>query len=304
MTAATGVVHLFLLTQDNAFQIEQARAAETAARKLGLELLVRYAQNNALVQIDQAFASIHAKHGPAPDAVIVEPVAGEGLPRVAKNAVRAGIAWMVLNSDAPYMAEIRSEFPRIPACAVCVDNRTIGELQGAQLLRLVSGRERPSVLCIQGPPAAIPARQRAEGFSRALAERDIDLIRLDGRWTVDSAYDVVTNWVQLRGSAQVDAVVAHNDEMAQGARQALAERVGDGVSKRIPFLGCDGLEGYGRGLVRAGRLAATLITPPPARKAVELLGTALGGGDLPPENVLLAPESFPPLAELRPGEPS
>jgi ribose transport system substrate-binding protein len=294
------VIHLFLLTADNAFQIEQAKAAEAAARRLGIDLVVRYAESNTLVQIDQAFSSIHAKHGPPPDAVIVEPVAGEGLPRVARNAVRSGIAWAVLNSDAPYMGEIRRESPQVPAVAVCVDNRRIGELLGAQLLRLLSGRSKASVLCIQGPPAAMPARRRAQGLDAALSAHPFEITRLDARWTVDSAREVVSHWVQLRGHAAVDAVVAHNDEMAEGARQAIATRLGESAAGRVRFLGCDGLESYGQALVKAGHLAATLTTPLPAQRAVELLGAAMAGGAMPPEEVLLAPQSFPPLEELRP----
>jgi ABC-type sugar transport system substrate-binding protein len=294
------VIHLFLLTADNAFQIEQARAAEAAARRLGVDLVVRYAENNTLVQIDQAFSSIHAKNGPAPDAVIVEPVAGEGLPRVARNAVRSGIGWAVLNSDAPYMAEIRRESPEVPAVAVSVDNLKIGELQAAQLLRLLSGREPATALCVQGPPAATPARRRAQGLDAALAGHRVERTRLDARWTVDSAREVVSHWVQLRGQANVDAVLAQNDEMAEGARQAIAERLGESVAARVRFLGCDGLKSYGQALIRAGHLAATLATELPAQRAVELLGAALAGGPMPPEEVLLPPSSTPPLDALTP----
>jgi ABC-type sugar transport system substrate-binding protein len=63
----------------------------------------------------------------------------------------------------------------------------------------------------------------------------------------------------------------------------------------IPFLGCDGVSKPGQAWVRSGILAATVIAPPLAGQALEMLTHALQTQTAPPEVTLVAPRSFPAL---------
>jgi len=96
-----------LTTGDNDYQIEQAQSAEQAARNLGVEAQILYANNDAITQSTQILKAVQAAENLRPDAIIFEPVGGTALPQVARAAVSAGIGWAVLNRDASYIPELR-----------------------------------------------------------------------------------------------------------------------------------------------------------------------------------------------------
>jgi ribose transport system substrate-binding protein len=136
---------------------------------------------------------------------------------------------------------------------------------------------------------------------------------MKGSWTEASAFKAVTSWLRLSTSqsTHIDAVAAQNDAMAYGARKALEAFVVDVVARdrwlTIPFLGCDGLPKTGKAWVRNGVLAATVVAPPLAGQALELMVHALETRTAPQEMTLVAPRSFPSLETLasavRPGKP-
>jgi len=76
-----------LITQDNDFQVEQAVAAEEAARKLGVDVEILYADSDSIQQSQQILKFVQADPGARPDAVILEPIGGPALPQVARAAV-------------------------------------------------------------------------------------------------------------------------------------------------------------------------------------------------------------------------
>jgi hypothetical protein len=76
-----------LLNADQEFQQLQAKDARDAAARLKLDLVVSFAEGHAVVQIQQLFKHIHAQPAERPAAIVVEPTTGEGLERVARNAV-------------------------------------------------------------------------------------------------------------------------------------------------------------------------------------------------------------------------
>ena len=76
-----------LTTNDNDYQIEQARAAEQAAKKLNVDLQILYADNDAINQSTQILKAVQAAPDDRPDAIIFEPVGGTALPQVARAAV-------------------------------------------------------------------------------------------------------------------------------------------------------------------------------------------------------------------------
>ena len=70
---------------------------------------------------------------------------------------------------------------------------------------------------------------------------------------------------------------------------------------RLPYTGIDGVPKTGQAWVRGGALAATVIVPPTAGKAVTIMTQSLQTGVKPPERAFTTPESFPSLAELTAG---
>lgn len=290
-------VHAFFLTDDNAFQREQARAAQVAANRHGIALTIRYAESNALVQIHQLYESIHAKSGPVPDAIVVEPVAIEGMARAARNATAAGIGWVCIDADAEDVEAPRAAHPELPVFAVGLDNVAVGEVAAAQILRLSGDRRGASLLCVQGTHGSRTAAGRLQGLKDALASHDVSITGVDTNWTKSAAKVVVAEWLKLDPS-KIDFVVGQNDAVAEGAREAIGEVLGHAERQRIGFIGCDGTVSEGQALVKSGVLAATIVVPPHSDVAVDAIAAFYAKGTVPPPKVVTKPTSFPPLEEL------
>ena len=94
--------------------------------------------------------------------------------------------------------------------------------------------------------------------------------------------------------------ICRMDAMAMGARKAfvdLTEKDRDQWLK-TPFIGCDGVTKTGQDWVRCGYLTATVVTPPTAGLALEILVKAIRMGAAPPENTLSVARAFPAIEEL------
>src|ERR1700687_6199373 len=96
-----------LTTSDNDYQIEQAQSAEQAANKLGVEVQIVFADNDAITQSTQVLKAIQSSETARPSAIIFDPVGGTALPQIVQPDVSVGIGWAVLNRDAAYIADLR-----------------------------------------------------------------------------------------------------------------------------------------------------------------------------------------------------
>ncbi len=286
-----------LLSEQQEFQLMQAADARAAAARAGLGVDVVFADNNAVVQIHQLFKYVHAPEAERPAAIVVETVTGEGLERVARNAIKAGIGWVLINRSVSYLSALRQERGDLPIAVVSVDNREAGRIQGRQLKTLLP--KGGAVLYLQGPADPAAASDRLRGFQETADGAGIELRVLNGDWTPQSAEKAVSGWLRLKTSEgfRPAVVAAQNDAMATGARRALQAQRPDW--KDVLYTGCDGLPEGGQKLVRAGELAATIITPTPAGPSVDLVARALAGERIPAE-VNLPPRSYPSEGELGP----
>jgi ABC-type sugar transport system substrate-binding protein len=290
-----------LTTNDNDYQIEQAQSAEQAARKLGVELQIVYADNDAITQSTQILKAIQADENQRPNAIVFEPVGGTALPQVARAAATAGIGWAVLNRDASYIPELRRSSPA-PFFGVTSDHLEIGRIQGRQFAALLP--HGGSILYIQGPAENSAAKERTIGMQET-KPANIHCILLRAQWTEESAQRSVRSWLKLSTSqkAAIDLVGAQDDSMAVGGRKAFEELANESERERwlkLPFTGCDGLPKTGEAWVRSGLLAATVFVPPNTGQAIEMLVDAIRNGKKPPERALTVPVSIPELQALKP----
>lgn len=288
-----------LITKDNDFQIQQAASAETAARELGIDLEILYADGDTITQSTQILKAIQAHQTLRPDGVIVEPAGGTGLPQVAKAAIEAGVAWGLANREAEYVPELRRG-SKLAIFVVTSDHVEIGRIQARQLSALLP--DGGAVLYILGPTESATVKDRKAGFE-AVCPKNLRATLLRGKWTEESGYRSVATWLKLGGStkAGIVAVAAQNDAMAIGARKAFEELSTEQERAKwlsLPFTGSDGLPKTGQAWVRSGLLAATVVTPPMAGQAVQLMANALRTGASVPERTVTLLESYPPLAKL------
>lgn len=292
---------LSLMTEENDFQLEQAASARRAAEALPVDLQILFAGNDTITQSTQILRAIQGDPSLRPDAIIFEPVGGTALPQVARAACAAGIGWCVLINVPEYLAELR-RCAKAPVFSVSTDQEEIGRIQAKQMAALLP--RGGSVLYLQGPSEHFAAKLRTAGAQSALPQ-NIRLSGLRGNWTEEGAMRSVSSWLKLTAAnrLRVDLVAAQNDLMAIAARKVF-QSVSD-VSEReywmnIPFLGVDGLPKTGQSWVRDGSLTATVIMPPSAGHALRLMMESLGNPNSVQEKNWLPPESFPPVAELRP----
>jgi ABC-type sugar transport system substrate-binding protein len=288
---------LSLLVAENDYQQEQAATAQEAARRHGAELEIVYAGNDAVTQGQQLLEFIQSRER-RPDGILCHPV-GTPLAQVAREAVSAGVAWGILNREADYIPELRQN-SSVPVFSVTVDQHEIGQIQGRQFRALLPGGGL--VLYIMGPTSNPALQTRAAGLESA-KPANVQLRNLPGRLTEQSGYDAVSNWLSLSTSrtSPVKLVAAQNDYMVMGARRALSEKMHGEERARwaqLPYLGCDACPQTGRKWVQQGLLTASVVLPPAAGHALELMAKALEASSQPPERTLLSPVPFPAMEKL------
>jgi len=288
-------VVIALTTRDNDYQAEQSASAAEVASRLGVKINVIYADNNAVDQCQQLVKVIQDK-AQRPDAILVEPV-GTPMYQVAKAAVAAGIGWGILNREADYIPELRQN-AAVPVFAVSPDQEEVGRIQGKQLAAFAP---EGNILYIEGPSTSSAANLRSKGMLSTKPSK-VEMKVLKGDWSERSAHQAVTSWLSLSTSSQllIRAVVCQNDAMAMGAREAFSS-LPEAARERwlnTPFMGCDGVTKTGQEWVRTGQLRATVVIPPMAGLALEMLVKAVNTRSMPAERTLCAPRSFPDIAEI------
>jgi ribose transport system substrate-binding protein len=290
-----------LHTRENDFQMAQAQSAEEMARKLGSEVEIVFAENDAVTQSTQLLKVLQSRAESRPDAILIEPVGSSALPQVAQAACAAGIGWAVLNKRPDYLPALRRT-ATAPVFAVVSDHSEIGRIQGKQFAALLPGGGL--VLYIKGPSQSLAARDREMGMMQTKPS-NIQIALLKAEWTEKSAARAVRSWLQLATSqaSRVKLVAAQDDSMAMGARQAFQEITNEAERSHwlsLPFTGCDGQPSTGQVWVREKSLSATIYIPPLAGQAMEILAKAIQGRTQPPEQFLTTSRSIPPLESLRP----
>jgi ABC-type sugar transport system substrate-binding protein len=286
-----------LTNNDNDYQQEQAAAAEKAGRRLGVDVKIIHANNDALAQSQQLLHYVQDSSVVRPDAILFEPAGGTAFPQVARAAAAAGIGWVVLNHEVDYIVELRRTY-KVPVFAISSDHVEVGKIQGKQFGALLPNGG--SILYIEGPANSSAAKERTSGMM-ATKPANVQVKTMRANWTEDSAHKTVSSWLRLRTSQEshIDLVGAQDDSMAMGARKAFSE-IPEGERPRwmrIPITGCDGMPKTGQAWVRNGTLAATIFIRPNTDLAIEMLIEAFKGATLPDRKVT-EPESVPSLAEL------
>jgi|SRR5579862_133357 len=286
-----------LTNDDNDYQQEQAAAAEKAGRRLGVDVQIIHAGNDALAQSQQLLHHVQDASS-RPDAIMFEPAGGTAFPQVARAAAAAGIGWAVLNHDADYVLELRHTF-NVPVFSITSDHQEVGKIQGQQFGALLP--KGGTILYIEGPANSSAAKERTVGM-HLTKPANIQVKMMRANWTEESAYKTVSSWLRLSTSqeSRIDLVGAQDDSMAMGARKAFSE-IAEGSRARwmkIPITGCDGMPKTGQAWVRNGTLAATIFIRPNTDLAIEMLVEAFKSGAALPERKVTQPESVPSLREL------
>ena len=286
-----------LITNENDYQRQQAASEQQAAGRLGIDLDILFAGNDAIQQSQQLLDVVQS-HRNEVDGILVEPAGRTAFPKIAQAAVASGIAWVVMNCDAEYLREVRTG-SKVPVFAVSADNHEVGRIQGRQLAALLP--KGGSVLYIQGPSQSTVTEQRSAGMMETKPLNINVRILKSANWTEEGGSHAAASWLRLSTAQKerFDVVQAQNDSLAVGARRSMQDqREGLQGNHNTPFLGVDGLPQTGQAWVRQGILAATVAVPAVTPHCLDALVSALTERTHPPERTLIAPASFPEIEHL------
>ncbi len=132
-------------------------------------------------------------------------------------------------------------------------NKPIGKLAGQYIVKKLNGKG--SVIEIKGDPAVAPAVERHDGFAEAIAGTGVKVIaETHADWDQEKALKFMEDTLQRFGPGKIQAVYAHNDNMAFGALRAIqaAGRAKEGIL----IIGIDGENAAIRAVAK-GDLTAT-----------------------------------------------
>jgi ribose/xylose/arabinose/galactoside ABC-type transport system permease subunit/ABC-type sugar transport system substrate-binding protein len=240
--STTQRVGLSLSTLNNPFFVQIKAGAQQEAKKLGADLTVTDAQNDASQQANQLQNFTSSGIG----SIIVNPVDSDAAGPAVRSANKAGI---------PVVGVDRGVNKADTAALVASDNIAGGKLGAKALAEKLGGKGK--IVILQGLAGTSASRERGAGFAEGLkaypgiqvvAEQPADFDRTKG-------LDVMTNLLQAHPDIQ--GVFAENDEMALGALKALGSKAGTSVS----VIGFDGTPD-GLTAVKAGTLYASVAQQP------------------------------------------
>jgi ribose transport system substrate-binding protein len=286
------------LPNENAYQREQAAAAEATGKRLGLDLQILHANDDSILQSQQLLEIVQSAPDARPDGFVVEPVTATGLPRVAEAAVAKEIAWVISNSDVDYLQKLRKS-PKIPVFTVSQGQNEIGRLQGKQLAALLP--KGGSGLFLSGPTSSSVALLRTEGMESAKPP-NIQLTTLKTKWSEDLAYQSVSAWLKLATSRaeKFELVAGQTHELALGARKAFQSVSDPDQQKKwlsLPFLGI-GVANQVKPLVDKQILTAAVVTSVTMDLAITMLVRAIETKIPPTERTVVEANCYPEFGRL------
>ena len=181
-----------LVNRENDYQIAQAKAAEEAGKRLGIQVDIQFADGDAIEQSQQLLQVVQSSSSAHCDGILLQPV-GTGLHRVAEAAAAAGIGWVVMQREVEYASELQQKY-KVPVFTVSSDHEEEGRIQGRQLAALLP--HGGNVLCIQGPSGDTITDSRLSGLNQAKPD-NVQVRTIRGKWTEQSGSEAISHWLRL-----------------------------------------------------------------------------------------------------------
>jgi ribose transport system substrate-binding protein len=236
----TKKVGFVISTQSNPFFVTLKEGAERKAKDLGVELIVLDSQDDPAKEASNVEDLITKKV----DLIVINPTDSDAVVNSVLAANDAGI---------PVITVDRASNGGEVVCHIASDNVAGGKMAGEFIIEQLGGKGK--VVELEGIAGTSAARERGEGFNAALEGTEIEVV---ARQTADfdraKGLDVMENILQSQ--PEIDAVFAHNDEMALGALEAIKASGRD-----IIVVGFDATDDAVKA-VEAGEMAATVAQQP------------------------------------------
>lgn len=229
-------------TLENPFFVTMKDAAEAKAAELGVDLMVLDAQDNAETQSSQIEDFITR----GVDLLIINPVDSDavGTSVVACNEANIPVITVTRASNSGTVVE-----------HLDIDNKEAAKLDAEQLIKDLGGKGKVAIL--EGIAGSSSAIDREEGFMTAIEGTGIEVVAsLTANYSREEGATVTEDILQ--SNPELDAIYAHNDEMALGAVRSVAAA---GRSAEIKIYGIDATDDA-LAAVESGEMAATVQQQP------------------------------------------
>jgi len=234
---------------ESAWRTAETKSIKSEAQRRGINLKFSDAQGRQENQIK----SIKNFIAQEVDVIVLAPVVETGWEPVLKEAKEAGIPVILVDrgievsDDSLYATLIASDF---------VEE---GRMAARWLVEMTGGKV--NIVELQGTVGSAPAIDRKEGFAEIINQfPDMKIIKSQsGEFTRAKGKEVMEAFIKSEGE-NIQAVYAHNDDMALGAIQALDD-AGMNPGKSVLVISIDGVRGAFEAMV-AGKLNATVECNP------------------------------------------
>lgn len=262
-------IGLSLSTLNNPFFVQIRAGAEEEAKKLGVDLTVTDAQNDASQQANQ----LQNFTSGGLSSIIVNPVDSDAAGPSVRSANK---------DDIPVIAVDRGVSKAETAALVASDNVEGGELGAKALAEKLGGKG--TIVILQGQAGTSASRERGAGFAAGLkAYPDIKVVaKQPADFDRTKGLDVMTNLLQAHPG--VNGVFAENDEMALGAVKALGAKAG----KSVQVVGFDGTPD-GLKAVQEGTLFASVAQQPRELGRIAVQNAVRAAEDKKVEKTVMVP---------------
>jgi ribose transport system substrate-binding protein len=237
---AQDTLALVVSTLNNPFFVSMKDGAEKKADQLGYKLIVLDSQNDPSKELSNVEDLIVR----GVKAILINPTDSDAVSNAIRAANQAKIPVLTLDRGAS-----RGEV----VTHIASDNVAGGEMAGKYISEKIG--KNAKVVQLEGIAGTSAARERGEGFMKAVKSENMDLLASQpADFDRTKGLNVMENLLASKPNTQ--AVFAQNDEMALGALRAVKAS-----GKDILIVGFDGTDD-GIAAVKRGMLGATIAQQP------------------------------------------
>ncbi|MBZ4683333.1 MAG: ribose transport system substrate-binding protein [Fusobacteriaceae bacterium] len=233
-------IGLIVSTLNNPFFVDLKNGAEEEAIDKGIKIIILDSQNDPAKELANMENLITQKV----DVILINPTDSSAV----VNAVR-----MANNKKIPVITLDRGADAGEIVTHIASDNVAGGKMAGEYIAELLGNKG--NVVELEGIAGTSAARDRGKGFNEAISKTNIKVV---ARQVADfdriKGLSVMENILQAQ--SDIDAVFAHNDEMALGALKAI-----EAANRDIKVIGFDATDDAVKA-VKDGKMAATVAQQP------------------------------------------
>lgn len=235
-----GKVGLVVSTLENPFFVDLKTGAEEKATEMGMELIVLDSQNDPAKELSNVEDLITKEV----KVLLINPTDSDAVASAVMAANEEGIPVVTLDRGAS-SGEVASH--------IASDNIAGGKMAGEFIIEKLGGAGK--VVELEGIPGTSAARDRGQGFNEAVSGSSLEVVaKQTANFDRTEGLSVMENILQAQ--SEINAVFAHNDEMALGALEAVKAS-----GREIMIVGFDATDDAVQS-VENGEMAATVAQQP------------------------------------------